>query len=77
MSVLFSDLDNTMIFSHHREIGNKKIVVEHLDGREQSFMTEFTYDFFTKADWLNIVELNALRNYALNMRLYVMVGNYS
>ena len=53
MSVLFSDLDNTMIFSHHREIGNKKIVVEHLDGREQSFMTEFTYDFFTKTDWLS------------------------
>lgn len=55
MSVLFSDLDNTMIFSHHREIGNKKIVVEHLDGRAQSFMTRFTYDFFTKADWLNII----------------------
>mgnify|MGYP003293586523 FL=1 len=55
MSVLFSDLDNTMIFSHHMEIGNKKIVVEHLDGREQSFMTEFTYDFFTKADWLNTI----------------------
>lgn len=55
MSVLFSDLDNTMIFSHHREIGNKKIVVEHLDGRAQSFMTRFTYDFFTMADWLNTI----------------------
>lgn len=55
MSVLFSDLDNTMIYSHHREIGNKKIVVEHLDGREQSFMTEFTYDFFTNANWLSVI----------------------
>ncbi len=55
MSVLFSDLDNTMIYSHHREIGNKKIVVEHLDGREQSFMTEFAYEFFTNADWLSVI----------------------
>ena len=55
MSVFFTDLDNTMIYSHHREIGKPKIVVEHLDGREQSFMTEFAYDFLLSADWLDIV----------------------
>lgn len=55
MSILFSDLDNTMIYSHHREIGNKKIVVEHLNGREQSFMTKFAYDFFFNADWLSVI----------------------
>ena len=55
MAILFSDLDNTMVFSHHREIGNRKIVVEHLDGREQSFMTEFAYNFFATADWLSVV----------------------
>lgn len=55
MSILFTDLDNTMIYSHHREIGKPKIVVEHLDGRQQSFMTEFTYDFLSSADWLEVV----------------------
>lgn len=55
MSVFFTDLDNTMIYSHHREIGKPKIVVEHLDGKEQSFMTEFAYDFLSSADWLEVV----------------------
>lgn len=55
MSIFFTDLDNTMIYSHHREIGKPKIVVEHLDGREQSFMTEFAYDFLLSADWLDVV----------------------
>ena len=55
MSVFFTDLDNTMIYSHHREIGKPKIVIEHLDGKEQSFMTEFTYDFLSSAEWLDIV----------------------
>ena len=55
MSIFFTDLDNTMIYSHHRGIGEPKIVVEHLDGREQSFMTEFAYDFFSSVDWLDVV----------------------
>ena len=55
MSIFFTDLDNTMIYSHHREIGKPKIVVEYLDGREQSFMTEFAYDFLLSADWLDVV----------------------
>lgn len=55
MSIFFTDLDNTMIYSHHRGIGKPKIVVEHLDGKEQSFMTELTYDFLSYADWLVVV----------------------
>lgn len=53
MDILFSDLDNTLIYSHNREIGDKKIVVEHLEGREQSFMTEQTYNFLVGSEWLN------------------------
>ena len=55
MSIFFTDLDNTMIYSHHREIVKPKIVVEHLDGKEQSFMTEFAYDFLSSTDWLEVV----------------------
>ena len=58
MSILFSDLDNTLIYSHNRELSKPKVVIEHLDGREQSFMTQYTYDFLASADWLssNILE---------------------
>lgn len=55
MSILFTDLDNTLIFSHHRKIGKPKIVVEYMDGREQSFMTRFSYDFFAAADYLRLI----------------------
>lgn len=55
MSIFFTDLDNTMIYSYHRGIDKPKIVVEHLDGREQSFMTEFAYAFFSSSDWLDVV----------------------
>lgn len=47
-----------MIYSHHRRIDKPKIVVEHLNGREQSFMTQFTYDFLCSAYWLTIVPVS-------------------
>ena len=43
---LFSDLDNTLIYSHNRKITQDRIVVEHLDGHEQSYMTKYTYEHF-------------------------------
>lgn len=55
MNLFFTDLDNTMIYSHHIKISKPKIVVEHLNGREQSFMTEYAYNFLSSADWLEIV----------------------
>jgi len=57
MSILFSDLDNTLIYSHHRKIGTPKIVIEYLNGQEQSFMTRFTYDFLASADWLSVIPI--------------------
>lgn len=55
MNVFFSDLDNTLIYSHRRRIPGKKVPVEMLDGKEQSYMTDFTYSFFRNADWLPLV----------------------
>ena len=57
MCVLLTDLDNTMIYSHHRMVDAPKIVVEHLNGREQSFMTEFTYKFLSSSDWLRVIPI--------------------
>jgi len=59
MSIFFTDLDNTLIYSHNREIGKTKVVVEYLNGREQSFMTELAYNFLSYADWLKVVPVTA------------------
>lgn len=53
LDIFFSDLDNTLIYSHNRKINDEKIVVEHLEGREQSFMTMQTYNFLIRSEWLN------------------------
>lgn len=44
MVTFFSDIDNTLLFSHHREIEGKKLCVERLKGREQGYVTQYTYD---------------------------------
>lgn len=55
VSTFLTDLDNTLIYSHKRDIGEKKTVVEYLNGRQQSFMTDYTYSFLKASDWLDIV----------------------
>ena len=40
MKVFFSDLDNTLIYSHRQRLSDDKIVVEYLNGKEQSFMAQ-------------------------------------
>lgn len=40
MIIFHSDLDNTLIYSYKRDIGQEKKCVELYDGREVSFMTE-------------------------------------
>lgn len=56
-ALLFSDLDNTLIYSHRHEdeyIG-KKIWVEELDGHRQSFMTEITYSWLLSQDKYELI----------------------
>ncbi len=55
MNVFFSDLDNTLVYSHRRAPEGEKIPVEHLDGKEQSYMTARTFSFLRDAGWLNLV----------------------
>ena len=38
----FCDLDHTLIYSHRVALGEEKVVVEYLNGKEQSFMTRTT-----------------------------------
>lgn len=45
----FCDLDNTLIFSHRHDVG-EKMVVEYLDGKEQSYMQMHIYEMFCKTE---------------------------
>lgn len=44
MTVFFTDLDNTLIYSYHHSIGQEKFCVEIYQGREVSFVTEKTWE---------------------------------
>ena len=47
--ILFTDLDNTLIYSYKRDIGEHKRCVEIYEGRQISFITEKTYELMKKA----------------------------
>lgn len=55
MLVLFSDIDNTLIRSHRHACQGKKVWVEYLNGRKQSYMSSQTYDYFRSQNWLKVV----------------------
>lgn len=45
MKALFTDLDNTLIYSYKQNIGKDKVLVETKDGKELSFMTKTAYQY--------------------------------
>lgn len=45
MYTWFSDLDNTLVYSHRTNFMEEKILVEFLNGKEQSYMTKKCFDF--------------------------------
>lgn len=51
----FCDLDHTLIYSHRVVLGVETVVVEHLNGKEQSFMTRMTYEFLKKQNHLDLI----------------------
>lgn len=52
---LFCDLDHTLIYSHRIPIGLNKVVVEYLNGKEQSFMTQGTYEFLCRQNCVHLI----------------------
>ena len=59
MITFFADLDNTLIYSHRREIGDDKLPVEWLHDREQSYMTWKSHEFFKSADSISVIPLTS------------------
>ena len=45
MLTLFSDLDHTLIYSHRVSLPGKKVLAERLNGKEQSYMSEYTFRY--------------------------------
>ena len=52
---LFSDIDNTLIYSHRRPLPEERIAVETLDNRVISYMTATAYDFFCQQEIVQLV----------------------
>lgn len=55
MPALFSDIDNTLIQSHRHTYHGQKVWVEYLNGHEQSYMPQNTYDYFRSQNWLKVI----------------------
>ena len=49
MIYFFSDLDNTLVYSHRVTLPGECVAVEYLNNRNQSYMTKKTFDFFTES----------------------------
>lgn len=68
MTVFFSDLDNTAIYSHRHIIEDPIVWIETLHGRQQSFMTRKYYEYFAHQNWLKVVPVTT-RTYEQYKRL--------
>lgn len=55
MTTLFTDLDNTLLYSHRHPAPGPVRWVEQLHGKPQGYLTKSTYDFFLRQDWLSVV----------------------
>ena len=51
----FSDLDNTLVYSHRVSPPGERVVVEYLNDRIQSYMTKKTYDFLNESNGIFLI----------------------
>lgn len=82
--LFFTDLDNTLIYSHRKLLPEDKVVVEFYEGNEQSFMTKKTFDFFSNYSDMLVIPVTTRtieqynRIFALNENFqieYALVNN--
>ncbi|MCC8049891.1 MAG: HAD hydrolase family protein [Clostridiales bacterium] len=59
MNVFFTDLDNTLIYSHRRTTGSDMVLAERLNGKEQSYMPEALYLFLKEDRFFTIVPVTS------------------
>ncbi len=73
MYTWFSDLDNTLVYSHRNFFPAEKVLVELLMGKEQSYMTKITYDFMCNMK-MNFVPVTT-RTIEQYNRLFIFQGS--
>ena len=66
-----SDLDNTLIYSHRKIINQDKVTAELLNGREQSYMTKFTYDLIRDNSRIDLIPVT-MRTKEQYERIFVL-----
>lgn len=59
--LFFTDLDNTLIYSHRHKTNGPIVWVEDLNGKPQSYMTAKTYSFFSEQNTLEVVPVTTRR----------------
>ena len=69
--LFFTDLDNTVIYSNRHTISDPMVWVETLNGRQQSFVSERTYNFYESQKWLEVIPVTT-RTYQQYDRLKKM-----
>lgn len=75
MIYLNTDLDNTLIYSYKREIGNSKTGVEIYAGREISFMTDKSCNMLKELNKRIIIVPTTTRTYEQYSRINLGIGN--
>lgn len=76
MVVFHTDLDNTIIYSYKHEIGDVKKSVEMYQGREISFITEYTYQLLQQVRGKMLVVPTSTRSIEQYQRIDLGVGAF-
>ena len=66
--IFFTDLDNTLIYSHRHQLPENKVPVEWIGEKTQSFMTQRAYSYFSSLSDLEIIPVTT-RSVEQYMRL--------
>ncbi len=75
--ILFTDLDNTLIYAYKHDIGKHKRCVEIYEGRQISFITEKTYELLKKASSLLTIIPVTTRTVEQYNRIDLGLGGFS
>lgn len=76
MIYFFSDLDNTLVYSHRVSLPGESVIVEYLDNRIQSFMTKRAFDFFSSCNNIQLIPttMRTSRQYARLSEIFMKFG---
>ena len=70
--ILCADMDNTIIYSYKRNIGENKLNVELYNGREISFISEKTHDLLKKvSEKMTIIPHPQGRKNSINVLIWI------